>query len=61
VSRGYQQRLKEQRHLNPGELEGDLEFLMRAVIKVDNIREDLGRVGSVTYLVPDKLVSSTTA
>jgi len=47
VSRGYQQRLKQQRHLNPGELEGDLEFLMRAVIKVDNIREDLGRVGPV--------------
>jgi SNF2 family DNA or RNA helicase len=47
VSQGYQQRLKQQRHLNPGELEGDLEFLMRAVIKVDNIREDLGRVGPV--------------
>lgn len=31
----------------PGELEGDLEFLMRAVIKVDTIREDLGKVGPV--------------
>ncbi len=31
----------------PGQLEGDLEFLMRAVIKVDNIREDLGKVGPV--------------
>lgn len=30
-----------------GELEGDLEFLMRAVQKVEQIREDLGRVGPV--------------
>ncbi|MEI7770121.1 MAG: DISARM system SNF2-like helicase DrmD, partial [Chloroflexales bacterium] len=32
---------------NPGELEGDLEFLMRAVQKVEQIREDLGKVGPV--------------
>ncbi len=31
----------------PGELEGDLEFLMRAAVKVNNIREDLGKVGPV--------------
>ena len=31
----------------PGELEGDLEFLMRAALKINNIREDLGKVGSV--------------
>ena len=31
----------------PGELDGDLEFLMRAALKVNNIREDLGKVGSV--------------
>lgn len=31
----------------PGELEGDLEFLMRAAIKVNTIREDLGKVGPV--------------
>lgn len=31
----------------PGELAGDHEFLMRAVRKVDNIRQDLGCVGSV--------------
>jgi len=30
-----------------GELEGDLEFLMRAVVKVERIRQDLGRVGPV--------------
>ena len=33
--------------IRPGELEGDLEFLMRAALKVNNIREDLGKVGSV--------------
>ena len=33
--------------LSPGELEGDLEFLMRAALKVNNIREDLGKVGLV--------------
>ncbi len=31
----------------PGDLEGDLEFLLRAVIKVEAIREDLGKVGPV--------------
>lgn len=31
----------------PGELEGDLEFLARAVQKVHTIREDLGKVGQV--------------
>jgi SNF2 family DNA or RNA helicase len=30
-----------------GELEGDLEFLARAVLKVEAIRQDLGRVGPV--------------
>ncbi|MEB3356791.1 MAG: DISARM system SNF2-like helicase DrmD, partial [Synechococcales bacterium] len=33
--------------LRPGELEGDLEFLMRAALKVNHIREDLGKVGPV--------------
>lgn len=31
----------------PGDLEGDLEFLMRAARKVETIREDLGKVGPV--------------
>ena len=30
-----------------GDLEGDLEFLMRAALKVETIREDLGKVGPV--------------
>ena len=32
---------------HPGDLEGDLEFLMRAALKVNTIREDLGKVGPV--------------
>ena len=32
---------------SPGDLEGDLEFLYRAVHKVEAIREDLGKVGPV--------------
>lgn len=32
---------------DPGDLEGDLEFLMRATLKVDQIREDLGDVDDV--------------
>ena len=31
----------------PGDLEGDLEFLMHAALKVNKIREDLGKVGPV--------------
>jgi hypothetical protein len=31
----------------PGDLDGDLEFLMRAVLKVNTIRQDLGKVGPV--------------
>ena len=31
----------------PGNLEGDLEFLYRAALKVETIREDLGKVGPV--------------
>jgi superfamily II DNA or RNA helicase len=31
----------------PGDLEGDLEFLMRAALKVEAIRQDLGKVGPV--------------
>jgi superfamily II DNA or RNA helicase len=33
--------------VRPGDLDGDLEFLMRAALKVNTIREDLGRVGPV--------------
>ncbi|HMQ33883.1 MAG TPA: helicase-related protein, partial [Chloroflexaceae bacterium] len=39
--------LREHTDIPVGELEGDLEFLMRAVQKVEQIREDLGKVGPV--------------
>lgn len=44
VGKNYQAQATSSR---PGELEGDLEFLMRAALKVNNIREDLGKVGPV--------------
>lgn len=34
-------------YIEPGDLAGDHEFLMRAVKKVDSIRQDLGSIGSV--------------
>ncbi|MGH9196099.1 MAG: DISARM system SNF2-like helicase DrmD, partial [Acidimicrobiia bacterium] len=45
VGKGYEARAK--KGAKPGDLEGDLEFLMRAATKVNSIREDLGRVGPV--------------
>lgn len=45
VGAGYQER--EFDADNPGGIEGDLEFLMRAALKVEAIRQDLGRVGTV--------------
>ena len=32
-----------------GDLEADLEFLMRAALKIETIREDLGKVGPVMF------------
>jgi SNF2 family DNA or RNA helicase/dsDNA-binding SOS-regulon protein len=46
VSTGYQE-APEQEVRAVGDLEGDLEFLMRAVVKVERMRQDLGRVGPV--------------
>ena len=46
VGKGYRQR-QNGPPLPPGDLEADLEFLMRAAVKVSNIREDLGKVGPV--------------
>jgi superfamily II DNA/RNA helicase len=47
VGEGYNQREKLAQDIPPGELEGDLEFLMRAAKKVETIREDLGKMGPV--------------
>ena len=45
VGQGYQNQVM--RDVKVGDLEGDLEFLMRAALKINNIREDLGKVGPV--------------
>jgi superfamily II DNA or RNA helicase len=47
VSKGYKQRQSGTSILPMGELEADLEFLMRVAQKVETIREDLGSVGQV--------------
>jgi SNF2 family DNA or RNA helicase len=47
VGEGYIGREQLDQDVPVGELEGDLEFLMRAVRKVETIREDLGKVGPV--------------
>ncbi len=46
VGKGYQDQAKSG-YASAGDLEGDLEFLMRAVQKVETIREDIGKVGPV--------------
>ena len=46
VGKAYEHQI-EQGGMRVGRLEGDTEFLMRAVQKVDAIREDLGSVGPV--------------
>jgi hypothetical protein len=47
VGRGYNDRERRMMETAVGDLEADLEFLMRAVRKVESIREDLGKVGPV--------------
>jgi len=46
VGAGYRQRLRGD-SVPVGQLAGDLEFLMRAAVKVEAIRQDLGKVGPV--------------
>ena len=45
VGKDYQ--AQETSGIRPGDLDGDLEFLMRAALKVNTIRQDLGKVGPV--------------
>ncbi|MCI0391375.1 MAG: DISARM system SNF2-like helicase DrmD [Acidobacteria bacterium] len=47
VGKGYRERERNLAETSVGELEADLEFLMRAVNKIEAIREDLGKVGPV--------------
>lgn len=47
VGKGYERRRAGGAFARAGDLEGDLEFLMRAAMKIETIREDLGKVGPV--------------
>jgi hypothetical protein len=47
VGKGYNDRERNSEETKVGDLEADLEFLMRAVRKVEAIREDIGKVGPV--------------
>jgi superfamily II DNA or RNA helicase len=47
VGKGYNTRERHLASVSAGDLEADLEFLMRAVQKVEAIRTDLGKVGPV--------------
>lgn len=47
VGKGYKERERRMDEMRVGDLEVDLEFLMRAVRKIEAIREDLGKVGPV--------------
>ncbi|NUN98796.1 MAG: DEAD/DEAH box helicase, partial [Candidatus Omnitrophica bacterium] len=52
VGKGYEERVRafDQGHIEkirPGDFQGDIEFLMIAARKVENIRADLGKVGPV--------------
>ncbi|MGH9837858.1 MAG: DISARM system SNF2-like helicase DrmD [Blastocatellia bacterium] len=47
AGKGYRERERNLAETSVGELEADLEFLMRAVRKIETIREDLGKVGPV--------------
>ncbi len=47
VGKGYKNRELKNSETNVGDLEADLEFLMRAVNKIQTIQEDLGKVGPV--------------
>lgn len=46
VGKGFSARTAD-RSVKPGDVAGDHEYLMRAVLKIDTIREDLGSVGPV--------------
>ena len=47
VGKGYNNRANEQFSGQVGDMEADLEFLMRVALKIETIREDLGNVGPV--------------
>lgn len=47
VGKGYKERASRQFSGTVSDMEADLEFLMRVALKIETIREDLGKVGTV--------------
>ena len=47
VAKGYKDRANRQFNGTVSDMEADLEFLMRVALKIETIREDLGKVGTV--------------
>ena len=47
VGKGYKERANSQFNGTVSDMEADLEFLMRVALKIETIREDLGKVGTV--------------
>ena len=47
VGKGYRERANRQFSGHVSDMEADLEFLMRVALKIETIREDLGKVGTV--------------
>jgi SNF2 family DNA or RNA helicase len=47
VGKGYKDRVNRQFSGTVSDMEADLEFLMRVALKIETIREDLGKVGTV--------------
>ncbi|WP_417384176.1 DISARM system SNF2-like helicase DrmD [Gimesia sp.] len=47
VGKGYNERANQQFSGHASDLDADLEFLMRVALKIETIREDLGKVGPV--------------
>ncbi len=47
VGQGYKERASREFNGTASDMEADLEFLMRVALKIETIREDLGKVGTV--------------
>ncbi|NDD64679.1 MAG: helicase, partial [Acidobacteria bacterium] len=47
VGKGYRERANSRFNGTASDMEADLEFLMRVALKIETIREDLGKVGAV--------------
>ena len=62
VAEGYEKHTKAGAEVSPGDLGADLEYLMRAAIKVNQIRDDVGSVGDViAHQVEEAMLGKRTA